>query len=632
LIDEKRRGGTRTIKIMMQKNTNCQLGLFNPRVLIAFTLCSVGVLLATFSFATTPSSGATDLRPDDNLLVAKHRSQLNSNATAGDIAWAWGSSSRGQLGNGTTFDRPTPTSVSMPAGVRFSAVSGGYIHSVALDTLGNAWAFGDNFYGQLGNGTNTYSTTPIPVTMPAGVTFKAVTAGAFHSVALDTSGNAWAWGSNGEGELGIGTLDNSAIPTAVVMPPGVTFVAISAGFQDTLALDNLGRAWAWGDNNQGELGNGLISGNAPNLVPEPVTMPAGVFFKAIAAGAYHSVALDTSGNAWAWGFNFDGELGNGTTNQAGACFCNPVPGAVNMPAGVTFSAIGAGAYFGVGLDTTGKAWTWGYNQDGELGNGNTTSSTIPTAVSMPPGVTFSAIAPGDCGYFSVALDSTGKAWAWGYDAEGELGGGDGSKRAPVAASMPAGVTFSAVAAGARHSLALAPPPVQLLSVVSALTHGSAGTFDIDLPLTGNLGIECRRGGANGDYTLVFSFTNSLTSVGGANLTSGTGAVDNSAIGTDPHEYVINLTGVANAQTITVSLTNVIDSAGNSSPAIAGSMAVLLGDVNGNGVVSNTDVAAVKSQVAAAIDSSNFRSDVDANGVISNTDVSTVKAQVGTSLP
>src|SRR5205823_11872527 len=125
-------------------------------------------------------------------------------------------------------------------------------------------------------------------------------------------------------------------------------------------------------------------------------------------------------------------------------------------------------------------------------------------------------------------------------------------------------------------------------------------------------IECRRGGMSGDYTLVFRFASSLTSVGGASVLSGTGSVANSAIDSDPHEYVVNLNGVTNAQTISVGLTNVSDSVGNFSSAISRSMSLLIGDVTANGTVSNTDVAAVKGQVAAPVTPSNFRNDVNAN--------------------
>src|SRR4029077_16574830 len=127
-----------------------------------------------------------------------------------------------------------------------------------------------------------------------------------------------------------------------------------------------------------------------------------------------------------------------------------------------------------------------------------------------------------------------------------------------------------------------PAPVQLISVVSELTNGSAGTFDIELPLTGNLGIEAgtRTSLGVGNYLLIFTFPNNLVRVAGASVTSGTGSV--AAGYTDPndaHNYIVNLTGVTNGQVITVSLANVTDSAGNFSSAVSVSMGVLLGDVN-----------------------------------------------------
>jgi hypothetical protein len=178
-----------------------------------------------------------------------------------------------------------------------------------------------------------------------------------------------------------------------------------------------------------------------------------------------------------------------------------------------------------------------------------------------------------------------------------------------------------------------PPLLILESIVSRKAHGAAGIFDVDLPLSGQPGVECRSGGSNGDHTMIFTFSNPLTSVASATVTSGTGQVHDSAIdATDPHNYIVNLTGLTNAQRIAVSLTNVTDSMGNSSSTVSASMGVLVGDVSDNGVVSNTDVASVKAQVAAPVTASNFRNDVNANGTISNSDVSATKAQVGTMLP
>src|ERR1035437_2117415 len=282
-------------------------------------------------------------------------------------AWAWGEGYFGQLGNGSTTASSTPVAVSMPAGVTFSAVSADGQHSLALDSSGHAWAWGNNLDGELGNGGATArSSTPVTVTMPAGVTFSAVAAGSGDSLALDSSGHAWAWGGGWYGELGNGSTTNSSTPVAVSMPAGVTFSAVSAGGGNSLALDSSGHAWAWGYNGSGQLGNGST--------PVAVGRPAGVTFSAVAAGGDQSLALDSSGHAWAWGSD------NSST-----------PMAVTMPAGVTFRAVAAAASYSLALDSSGHAWAWG---SGPLGNGSTTDSSTPVAVTMPAGVTFSAVSAG----------------------------------------------------------------------------------------------------------------------------------------------------------------------------------------------------------------------------------------------
>ncbi len=182
-------------------------------------------------------------------------------------------------------------------------------------------------------------------------------------------------------------------------------------------------------------------------------------------------------------------------------------------------------------------------------------------------------------------------------------------------------------------LELLPVPVQLNSVVSRKVHGGAGAFDVVLPLTGSPGIECRSGGPTNDYTLVFTFANTLASVAEASVTSGTGSVASSSIdNNDAHNYIVNLTGVANAQTITVSLTNVADSAGDLSSAVSASIGVLLGDVNSSRRVDAADVSSVRQQTLQMITNSNFRNDINASGRIDAADVSIARQQTLTSLP
>ncbi len=183
-----------------------------------------------------------------------------------------------------------------------------------------------------------------------------------------------------------------------------------------------------------------------------------------------------------------------------------------------------------------------------------------------------------------------------------------------------------VALGYRETL-----PVQLLGAVSRKVHGIAGTFDVDLPLSGNPGIECRRGGANGDYTLVFTFVNNTT-VASASVTSGTGSVSSSSLGPNPNQYTVNLTGVTNAQYLTVTLNGTLDSMGNSGNVVGPRMGVLIGDTTADTFVNSGDIAQTKSQSGQFVTGSNFRSDVNVDGNLNSADIGLVKSKSGTALP
>jgi hypothetical protein len=168
-------------------------------------------------------------------------------------------------------------------------------------------------------------------------------------------------------------------------------------------------------------------------------------------------------------------------------------------------------------------------------------------------------------------------------------------------------------------------------VVSRIVHGNAGTFDVDL--TSGNGIECRSTGTNGDYTVVFTFADPLTNVASANVSSGAGSVLSGNIDTsDAHNYIVNLTGVANAQRVTINLNNLTDSAGGSSNTISTQMGVLIGDVNSSGRVDAADVSSVRQQTLQSVDLSNFRNDLNASGRIDAADVSIARQQTLTSLP
>jgi hypothetical protein len=332
--------------------------------------------------------------------------------------------------------------------------------------------------------------------------------------------------------------------------------------------------------------------------------------------------------------------------NAGAMTYDPLHHQVVLFGGSTGGGVGTVVSANIGV-TLAETWTW---------DGTTWTQQHP-AHSPPAIAQESMIFHPDLG--GVVMFNGGTVNATDFDLTGTKGfynnqlwlwdGTDWTQRFTTTVPGPRGAESFAYDGG-RHALVLyggngvhgiqgdtwtlLPPPVQLVSVLSRKVHGSAGTFDVDLPLTGPRGIECRSGGANNDYTLVFTFTNTLTSVASANVSSGTGTVSSSAIdSSDAHQYIVNLTGVTNAQYIAATLTNVTDSAGNSSISVPGpSMGVLIGDVNASGIVTSGDTNLCKAQALQPVTNANFRNDINASGAITTGDVNIIKQNALTQLP
>src|SRR5579883_2553145 len=240
--------------------------------------------------------------------------------------------------------------------------------------------------------------------------------------AIGTTGAGWGWGSNGSGQLGPSAppiSSTNAVPIGNSLP---AVTAMAAGGSHSLALGSDGTVWAWGDNEFGELGNGTTS-NTPNTTAVPVTGIGGTV-TAIAVGGFFSLALTSNGTVWAWGDNSWGQLGNGSTSATNPTIVQvlkaPSSCGINQGAcpltGIT--AIAAGRYHSLALDSSGNVWAWGYNGDGELGTSNsaTPNSTVAIQVSGLSGVT--AIAAG--GQHNLAL-AGGAVWAWGYNHSLQLG-------------------------------------------------------------------------------------------------------------------------------------------------------------------------------------------------------------------
>ncbi|MCD6309846.1 MAG: RCC1 repeat- and reductase domain-containing protein [Candidatus Eremiobacteraeota bacterium] len=327
---------------------------------------------------------------------------------------AWGRNNTGQLGNGANISPDNPVQVLNLRDV--IAVSGGGLYSLALRGDGTVWAWGANNTGQLGNGTHDDSNVPVRVSnlndviaVSAGGSYAFATES--HSLALRKDGTIWAWGWNGDGQLGDGTKISRNIPVRVLNLDNV--IAISAGGSHSLALREDGTVWAWGANVQGQLGNGTyINSDTPVQVSNLDDVIA------ISAGIWHSLALREDGTVWAWGWNGDEQLGDGEGGDAKFDDKKNIPVPVLNLNDVI--GIATGKSHSLALCKDGTIWAWGWNGRGQLGNGtNEESSNIPGRVLNLDNVI--AIS-GGIGH-SLALCNDGTVWAWGANNFGEIGDG-----------------------------------------------------------------------------------------------------------------------------------------------------------------------------------------------------------------
>ena len=279
----------------------------------------------------------------------------------------WGYNGYGQLGDGTTTTRTTPVSVSgLTSGV--ATISVGYNNSCAVLTSGALKCWGRNDQGQIGDGTTTARNTPTSVSgLSSGV--KSVGVGNLHACATLVAGGAKCWGGNGSGELGNGTTTPSTTPVSVFGLSAVVS-SISSGGSHTCILLETGEMKCWGSNWNGEIGSG--SGN--NYHPAPVTvsgLSSGI--TAISAGNNHACALLNTGGMKCWGYNGNGHIGDGTTTNRST----PV-NVSGLTSGV--SAIAAGQNASCAALTSGEVKCWGDNTRGKLGDGTTTQRLTPVTV------------------------------------------------------------------------------------------------------------------------------------------------------------------------------------------------------------------------------------------------------------
>ena len=333
---------------------------------------------------------------------------------------AWGYNGYGQLGNGSIDSSSQP--ILVPGLTDIRSVAAGQFFSLALAADGTLWAWGHNGYGQLGDGSATDSQVPIQVLDGSGRPFGgviAIAAGQQSAYALRADGTVWTWGYNGNGELGDGTTTDKPLPQRLLDDNGraIRGIAdIAAGLAHAFALRADGRLLAWGYNGYGQLGDGTYSSRQrPTLVLDSSGNPLGGIAE-VASGQYHSIALTAAGEVFAWGYNGQGQLGDGTFD--GRQTPARVFGADQFPLSGVVS-VGSGWNHGLAVKADGAVVTWGSNSSGQLGARIQSYATLAVVADDVAGGR--RVFGGEA--FSVAARDDGTLLAWGSAGYGQLGDG-----------------------------------------------------------------------------------------------------------------------------------------------------------------------------------------------------------------
>lgn len=337
--------------------------------------------------------------------------------------WAWGENLFSQIGDGTTTNRLTPVKIN---GI-FQDVTAGAGNAVAIKGDGSVWTWGRDDYGQQGNGPLSGSvSTPTAV----GTGYAKVYSGYFHAYGVKANGVLWGWGENGYGQIGDGTTINRTAPSESIF--GSDFVSIAGGILANYGIKSDGTLWAWGSNIYGQLGDGTnINRQFPVLV--------GSNFVLVVAGDLSVIGIKNDGTLWAWGNNSGGQLGDGTRIsrntpiQIGTGFVSASSGGYGSNVsrttdnfGNTTTTYSAGGAHTLAVKNDGSLWAWGENSYGQLGDGTTIQRLSPVKI----GDGFRTAVAG--GYadnsHSAAIKTDGSVWAWGGNLKGQVGDGTTTMR------------------------------------------------------------------------------------------------------------------------------------------------------------------------------------------------------------
>ncbi len=390
-------------------------------------------LLGALGVGASPVSAAEPSPEVETGIVSVTTGGTHACAVTGTgTGHCWGADDAGQLGDGTAgtgVRSPRP----MVTG-SWSVIDGGSDHTCGLTTDQEARCWGWDVYGQLGDGGSaTDRATPTAVAVDPEVRWTSISAGELHSCGVTTTGLGSCWGRDDWGQLGDGgATTDSSVPVPVATPDGVSWASVSAGSRHTCAVTTTGLGYCWGWDEDGQLGDGTATAE-PVTAPVPVVAPDGVAWASLSAGRLHTCGITTTGLGYCWGADGRGQLGNGG-GVASSASPSPIAG------GHDWISLSAGIDHTCGVTSEGIAYCWGSDDEGAIGNASATQTDRqePTRIGGPAALRWSAVSVSR--QLSCALTTAGAAWCWGLGAAGQVGDGNAVTQSRPAPEPVAGLT------------------------------------------------------------------------------------------------------------------------------------------------------------------------------------------------
>ena len=379
---------------------------------------------------------------EKDYLISVYPNLLNQFNTP--MLMLWGNNGSSQLGDNTTITKRSSPVQTIAYGANWKQVACGGSFTAAIKTDGTLWCWGSNGNGGLGDNTSTLRSSPVQ-TIAGGTNWKNVASGSSHCAATKTDGTLWTWGynSSGYGALGDNTNTDRSSPVQTIAG-GTNWKTVSCGYYNTAAIKTDGTLWIWGFNAYGQLGDNTAGSSSPKSSPVQ-TIAGGTNWKTVSCGDVnaHTAAIKTDGTLWTWGLNDQGQLGDNTILSRSS----PVQ---TITRGTNWKQVACGSRYTAAIKTDGTLWCWGLNGSGQLGDNTTTNRSSPVQT-ITRGTNWKQISNG---YNCAAIKTDGTLWCWGNNIQnGNLGDNTITNRSSPVQTILYGNNWKSVSSGLQGTTA-----------------------------------------------------------------------------------------------------------------------------------------------------------------------------------